>query len=437
MGLVSLFISIVAIGTVVLWKYYPNTVNKIDKLIPDFYGDNIKSLYKKANAAKDKKIKLQYYKELYKELENISTLNKYYNIRQQTAKWLIDHYISINKLKKALDIATKWEKDYPYDFIGKFTYIDVSSKVDDNISTTYIENLYKKHSDIQEVKDKYISYLLEHNNYNQAVKVSQEKDVIMQSYAKFQIFYMDNKKGFSEKQSTKYTKKDYLFKNNKYNLKFNKKTTKFTGLRIDIENIANGTVISNIELIINNNKIEIANMNQINNIKDNTYRVEGNDPYFIFDIPKKLKNYNVEININFTCKIEKPNIVATKILKNGEWQLFVDSGSNFNETESIHFKLNKTNNDFISNNKVDFKNTSAIRVDFPSLKGLKFDDLRIIINKKITYAKNDITSLNNISHTEKYFEVIDSDPFVTINLKEKLNINNVKIEILFAGDENE
>ncbi len=85
-GLISLLISFLAIGTVVVWKYYPKTVDKIDKMIPDFYGDNIKELYKKAKKSKQDKERFKYFSKLYNELENISTLNKYYTYRQESAK---------------------------------------------------------------------------------------------------------------------------------------------------------------------------------------------------------------------------------------------------------------------------------------------------------------------------------------------------------------
>ena len=436
-SLVSLFISFLATGTVILWKYYPKTVVKIDKIIPDFYGDNIRYLYKKAKESKIEEESFAYFSKLYNELEDISTLNKYYRYRQESAKWLIQYYQNQKKNNEALKIAKKWEQNYPYDFIGKFAYLDTLFNLDKNTSAAYIEKLFTKHQDIQEVKDKYITYLFKHNNYNKALKLSLKEDMLLQSKAKFKIFYRDSLKGFSEKQSVKYRENDYEFSQGVYSLEFNKKFNKLKGLRIDIDSIARGTIVSEVQVIINENKIDIANVNQLVNTEKRGYKVIGDDPYFIFTIPKQLQNYSGELNLSFTCKVSKSNIVSSKVLQNNEWQFFVDSGKDFNAEDSIHFTLSKDSNRFISNIGVDFKSVSKIRLDFPLLKGLNIDDFKIILNDESLYTKKDIIFTNGIKRVEKYLLIEDNDPSVTIKLRKQLDIKNIKIQVIFNGVKDE
>jgi len=435
-GLLSLFMSFLALGTVILWKYYPKTIDEIERLIPDLYGNNIKSLYKSAQESENKEEEFKNYFQLYSELENVSRLNKYYNYRRISAKYLISYYLVHKQNNKAFKIAEKWERNYPNDFDGKFVYIDVSSKIDRNISNTYIKNLYNKHSDIQEVKDLYVTYLLEHNDYNKALRVSKSNDILNQKYADFQVFYIDNTKSFSGKQSIVYSKNNFNFSQGVYSLSLNKKFTNFKGLRIDIDSIANGTSISKISLTINRKKIDIENLNDLENIKDNQYKKIGIDPYFVFNIPKQFQNYSGILNISFSCEILRYNSI-NKILQNGEWQFFANTGKGFNEKESIQFKL-KNGDKFTSNTIVDFKDSSNIRLDFPFIKGLYIDDFEIIINNdKTAYSKKDIISANGIKRTEKYLAIDNNDPFVIINLREKTDIKNLKIQVIFNGAKDE
>jgi len=435
MGLVSLFVSILAIGTVVLWKYYPDTVNKIDKMIPDFYGDKIKSLYKKAKEEKDSSKKLEYFSELYDELEDVSTLNKYYTYRQESAKWLIDYYIKNDDKQKAFKIAKEWKKNYPYDFVGKFTYIDVSSLVDKNLSSTYMDELYKKHNDIREVVDKYMSYQLKDKEYNKALEAFRTAKFELKNSVRFQIYYKDKTKSFSENQSVKYSDLDYTLKDNIYYLKFKTNFKSFNGIRVDIDTLPMGTFVSDVTLSINQDKIQIKNTNQLASSK-NGYEIIGDDPYFIFDILSKFTNYQGFLDIEFRCKIKRNNVVEKQILQNSEWQLFFDKGNGFNEKDSSHFSLEKDNNQFVSNDNVDFQNVSKIRLDFPSLKGLKINDFKIIINQNLVLTKKNITQSNNVK-INKSLMITGIDPYIVINIDNQININDIRVDIDFNGDKDE
>lgn len=429
-GILSLFINILAIGTFVLWKYYPQTVAKIDKMIPDFYGDKIKRLHKNALEAKTEGEKLLYYTKLYNELKDISTLNKYYHIRQKSAKWLVKYYIKQKKLSKALSIAKYWEKNYPYDFNAKFIYLDTLSLKDNVLALNYIEKIYKMYPDILEAKDKYIEYLLKQKMYNKALKISLNSNIV-QNEVKFQVYYIDNANSFSEKQSVKLYENGYTIKDRLYDFRFNKRFIKLKGIRIDIDSVSNRTVVSNVNLTINGMKADIKNTNQLMKLSSNKYKIIGTDPYFVFKLPKQLQNYNGNVTIEFSCKIKKENTVIKKILKNTEWQLFFDKGNGFNEQNSVHFKLSKKNNIIMTQNRVNFKNISNIRLDFPSLKGLKIYDFRIVFDNGDTYTKKDISSLNAIKKEKGYLFVENIDPYVTIRLKKQTNIKNIKIEIEF------
>ena len=433
-GLISLFISLLAISTVNLWKYYPKIVSQIDISIPDFYGNNINRLYRKAKESSNQMDTYQNFSKLYDELKDVSTLNKYYKYRQESANFLIKSHLKTD-MNLALNLSKEWEKNYPNDFIGKFMYIDVLSKVDRIASFKYLKNLYSKYPDIVEVKNKYITYLISNNHYNKALNIYLENDFV-KNYPKFQIYYLDNSTSFSESKSNRYNKIDYTVNNNLIQLEVNKQISRFQGIRIDLDSIINGSMLPDVNLTINGHKLSINNTNSIKLI-NTKYVLNGNDPYLIFNIPNELRDYSGELNISFTCGIQQNDIITSEILHNKEWKFYIDNSDGFNENDSINFSLVKNNNEFISSNAIDRKAVSSLRIDFPSLLGLKISNFKVIFDNKIIYTKDAITDLNNIKRKKEYFKIIGSDPFLTIKLKEKLNIKDLKMEILFYESINE
>ena len=159
LGIISIFINILVLFTFILWRDYPNIVSKIDRVTPVYYVYKIKGLEFISNNSPFDKLTYFFKSQLYEELKEISILHKYYDVRQKTAIYLIDYNIKSKNLKKALKIAKDWETQYPYDFSGKFKYIEVLHLVDTNQSLQYYKNLYSKYSDIEEVEDGYKRYL--------------------------------------------------------------------------------------------------------------------------------------------------------------------------------------------------------------------------------------------------------------------------------------
>jgi len=159
LGIISILINILAISIFSLWRYYPNFISKIDRLTPVYYVYKIKGLQWICNNSPSDKLTYFFKRQLYEELKDISILHKFYAVRQEITNYLIDYNIKNKNIEQALKIAKDWEKRYPYDFLGKFKYIDVLYLVDVNQSFNYYKKLYKEHSDIKEVADGYKLYL--------------------------------------------------------------------------------------------------------------------------------------------------------------------------------------------------------------------------------------------------------------------------------------
>ena len=94
-------------------------------------------------------------------------------ITNSEIKYVIKEYlIKNNQLQKALELSESWVKERPYDFSGKFQYSKVLALIDKNEAKKYLEQLYKKHYDIQEVYDALQIFLIENGSINEAIRMN-------------------------------------------------------------------------------------------------------------------------------------------------------------------------------------------------------------------------------------------------------------------------
>ncbi len=293
----------------VAWKYYPQTIAKIDMMIPDYYGDHINKLHKKVLWETDDKEKFKYYGKLYSELKECSTLNKYYAYRQEAANFLIDYYIKENQYKEAIKIAELWEQMYPYDFQGKFKYAEVLEYNNRNNALDYYAKLYKKYDDIPDVLYNYVNLLSKVGNLKLVKKLKLKLDRLIQRQIEFKIYYRDSRNNYSEDQTLVIDSFDYLNEGDVYTFNFEKTFNKFKGFRLDIEKILLSFDISELNVIVNNNnniekKLAVKNIYHMEKVNDK-YTILGNDPYIEFIIPNEFLNKKENLQFNISIQISK------------------------------------------------------------------------------------------------------------------------------------
>ncbi|MCU7835176.1 MAG: hypothetical protein KZQ83_07950 [gamma proteobacterium symbiont of Taylorina sp.] len=430
LGLISIFITSLAVTSVVLWNYYPDIFAKIDKMIPNYYHKKIKFLYSVVSDSNNEEERYQYYHKLYEKLTDTSTLSKYYHFRQESAGYLINYYIDKGQLSQAMEIAEKWEKNYPYDFSAKFAYIRTLSQIDHNLSSSYYKKLYEKHRDIVEVSNGYISYLIEQKQYNRALNVARKNSKTAQQNATFQVFYNDDKEGFSESQSIKYSAGNYTIIDNVHHLNLSKKMTRFNGLRFDLDSLAIGTVISDVNTSLSPLRLKeeliISGTKHLKKIKSNKYQITGLDPYFVFELPESINHYQGKLDIKFSVKIYQGSYQLNDILSSNEWQL-----STINKKKSYPFSLNNINNSYTAKRQIDSTMTSKVRIDWPSLQSLKIKNFKLVLNEQYEYDKKDIMSQNSIESLADSLMIAADNPYIVIDLKKSLDIKQFKIDIDF------
>lgn len=308
-SLLSLLVSFVALASVLMWSKSPDVVDKIDQMIPDYYGPKIKRLYKKATRETDDQEKFEFFLKLYHTLEDASTLNKYYAYRQKAARFLITYYLNKDQYKEALEIAAVWEKKYPYDFTGKFEYAKVlgSHSLDDALN--YYKKLYQKHGDIFGVLYNYIMVLDKLGYEDEAAKVRLELDsLVVENELEFKIYYKDKQKQFSENQSLLIDQFDDTQSKYDYTFSFQKKFHSFKGLRLDFEKASLLFDITKIEVTVHHAQLEkslsIQTLHHITQDHNKVYKISGDDPFVEFTIPHELldKKGNLEFKISIETR---------------------------------------------------------------------------------------------------------------------------------------
>lgn len=441
-GILSLIISIFAVLSLVIWTYFPAIVMQIDKQIPDYYGERIQSLYVQAENSVDTAQQYYYFSELYEALEDVSVLNKYYSYRQKAAKFLINYYLQNNRVNQAMLIAEKWGKSYPYDFTGKFMYARVLSLTDNNKAHAYYQKLYLKHKDIKDVREAYIHFLMDEKKYNLAIQKAGYNQEFFQKHAFFQVFYNDNEPGFSQKQSLQYKNIKYDEVNKSYHIKLSRTFEKFKSIRLDIDKVQEGSWLSDINVSVRDGRFnELLDVHRIYDLKqyaEGVYSIEGDDPYFVFNLGDRLKNYAGKLDILFSLKIQGKSPI-NKILQHPDWQLSFGKGQGFDKKEPFHLKLRENTNYFIANSNIAEKGVKRVRLAFPGLLNLRIDDIEIILNEKELLNKDNISLLHDIKIEKGQLVIIGSEPFVILEIKRNIDINKLTANIIFneishAGD---
>lgn len=443
MGWFFLFITAMAIGTLILWTSYPQLVSKIDRKIPDFYGESINALHERTNAAGDKEQKYLYYAKLYEKLENISIVNRYYAYRQESARFLINYYLENNRLQQAMKLADKWAKDYPSDFSGKMLYFTVQSFNNEAKALLEYENFYHQHKDIIELRNAYISFLFQHKQYRSAFAVAQDGYDQFEHNVFFKLFYNDDKDGFSEQQSVNFRNvtSQHRGAESSYGIKVMHEFKNLKSLRFDIDALATGLMVKDITVLVEGDNVSeqltVSRANQLVPIRAGHYLINGGDPYFIFDLPRRLKKYSGSFAISCSVTIDRRNTEITKLINSSDWKIYLDNGNGFTKNNSYHLSLQNKENKYIAFIKPEQHGIEKIRIDFPSYPNLQIKNFNLIVNNQDSYDKENISLLHNLRRQDDFLEISDSDPYAVIDLKGSTAIKMIKAEIIFTGTSDE
>lgn len=306
LALISLFVNLMTMTTIVLWKYYPNYVSIIDKELHDPYRYKIRKLHKNVRKAKTQTDKYHSYEKLYIALKDITTLNKFYYYRQESANFLIDHYLKNNQYQEAKTIAERWKNKYPLDFKGKFKYSEVLESNNINDAVNYYATLYKRYYDVPEVINNYLSILTKVGALDLVEKIKlKTKDIISQNI-EFKLYYMDRKNTYLESHAAIVDKTKYINDNNFITFEFERMFQEFNGLRLDIKNIPFSLQVWNFSIIAYIEDIEKElSIKKVYKLKkeDGKYHMIGNNPHFVLMIPNELLAKNGKIKFKISMNI--------------------------------------------------------------------------------------------------------------------------------------
>jgi len=139
-----------------IWVYKPSYTRNVGTVLTSLNKSTIKRLKDNLKRTISIENKYRYYSQIYDKLEDISVVNVNYNLRQESTIFLIKYYIENNDIQQATTLLKIWEEKYPYDLTAKLERMKLVKNKSLNESIDYTE-----YTDIPELHDAYIDYLLD------------------------------------------------------------------------------------------------------------------------------------------------------------------------------------------------------------------------------------------------------------------------------------
>ena len=438
-SILMLLISVLAIITVVLWREYPQHITVIDKYIPDFYGDKINRTYKNAEESPTDILKYKYYYDLYTSLKGITVLNKYYNYKQKSIKFLIAYHIRSNQLQQAINLSEKWQKDYPYDFLAKFQYAEVLALGDMKKAKEYLGQLHEKYPSIDNISNTFYYFLLKNGFINEAIILENERTIKKRDNATFKVYFIDGPSSvFAAKQSAIADSESIGSQAEaEYSIVFNHKFNLLKGIRFDLDGLAIGQKFKLSRFALNTKEekykdVQIKGLNHIKKYSSNNYEITGEDPHIVFSLPAQLEKYSGNVNLLASIVVENESAKAL-LAENKEWQFFYSQSGSFTEEKSKKLSFSFLNNEVMAT-KLEIENAvliQRIRVNFPSMKGLRVKNINILLNGVEKVRAADIKNMHSIKYDKSFYIINGEEPYIVFdtNMKESLKKVSIRIEI--------
>lgn len=300
-ALISLFISLVAISTVVLWQFYPTTVSALEKELHDPYRYKVRKLYKNTRKATTEEEKFERFVKLYTELRDITILNKYYHYRQKAAIYLINYHLKAHQYKQAKVIADKWKKQYPFDFTGKFQYAKVLEANNVEEALLYYAELYSQYKEVPEIVDHYLELLVRAENVEMANKIQLETEPILKKQIEFTFYYKESADEYSEKQTFIIDQSKYTVNDDRIDFEFEQTFSQLSGLRLKLQSIPFQFKIWKLKTVLIYKDVAYdLNVQSMDHMKKEggVYTLLDNTPSIDFNIPSALTDNKGTFKIN-------------------------------------------------------------------------------------------------------------------------------------------
>jgi len=146
-SIMILFSGLILILSVV-WVRKPYLIDRLDNAIPDYYGNEIDSNYRRCKNESNVHEKFKFYKILYKKFKNLGPMSRYFEYKNEVNIFVIDYYLTVGEIDKAMKISNYWIKNSPRNFESKFNYMKVLSHLDTDKTLKYYQNMLETYPDL-------------------------------------------------------------------------------------------------------------------------------------------------------------------------------------------------------------------------------------------------------------------------------------------------
>lgn len=449
-SLLSLFVSSVGVVTMLVWNYYPSAISAADAyFLKNYLDDYDRSLSYAKKLRSNKKLEEAKYEllNLHEKTKNLTKVDRLHQFSRQVKLELISLLIKMNDYDLASALTHSWREESEKDIDLLLLNIDVLKMKNENqkrILSVFSE-LNHKFYNVKKISLAYSSYL---KDIGEAVKADEiiSKYEVKESeglpdYLWFKFYYLKEDGGSYDEVNT-ISVREYGSDNGSYLVKIKLPYKYLNSLRMDIEGMFRSLEMSNVrvELISGQYKKSFKpNITEVSNeiykISSERYLVSKNDPYISFEIDSEELAFSDGIDVAVSFDLLKGIEVEDleRIYNSHEWQFFYSDGWSFNGRQSKNFSLDrKTNmtNDLV----IEESHVNYVRVDFPSILNLTFNNVIISIQNSSGSMTLDAANISNlrfhgIKKDKGRFVITGTDPYVVMPLDNHIDISKIKIKI--------
>ncbi len=433
-SILSLIGALAWLSVLYIWNNRPDLVVQYDKNMPNVYSNKIDRLMTRTHKGKFPEDTFYRLQQLQQALIGTTQLHKFYTVFTENQIKMVDYLMNAGRTDTARKLVNKWQMDYPYDFNAKFKYAEVLTSIDTDLALNYYQQLYTKHQDIFEVNQRYVSLLLKHGKFNQALEIAEySKDQNRkQTHVKFHFYYADE-------LHPKYSEKSKIYvpairtSNQNYQVKLKLEPQGLNKLRFDFDRLLIGSTITNLSFNIKTPSKDfldipykpLRHLNDYNGV----LTIDGNDPYVQVLLPEKLIGSNHELQIEANIGIEKNKpLVLDIITDHNDWQVNCSKNLEFQQSKNLSFNLSKQGKYYNSKPVIYEENCQRLKIGFPFIQNLSFSDLTIKATN-FEWSEQHIIYLNGIEKHSEGFVVVGENPYLIINTNDTIAVKELEIQM--------
>ncbi len=416
LALVSLVMAVGFVLLALFWQQNRDRLVAWDQAIPDYYADSVAEFKQALTTAENPEEKFRIYKSINETLAGHSSLNRYFDLYNQSFDFLIDHYLQQGDHKQALKLANNWMTSQPHNLNAQLKYAQTMSKTDATAAMAFTDKLAARYFDIPSIQLHYLTQLQlsgqTEQAWNSALRLQKHSDKTPQPG--FAFYYTDAK----STDLTKITVGQHEYSSHGKQVQFTQTLPAHSlqQFRFDVDGLPTGSIIKNLSIKSSGQKLPIELMHDLKWIGEDLVTI-GTDPYLrvlLADTQNPVDYVTYKVSLEVTAK--RNNYLHDLVRQiNGQYV-----------TESTHtsFKFSPYGNHYASP-AISLGQHPAVTIKLDSFSGFKFSELYLIDDQGAHIAANNMTGFS--SSDGWWVAAPDSEQSLSFQLPDDVQSQNMHV----------